>query len=112
MILAAHHPLLMTGRGHPNLWHLTLPDLQSRIDAAGHAALDPPDDALLSVVLEKLFSDRGLKPRADVIPYLILRMERSFAAAGEIVATLDAQSLAEGREITRAFAATVLDNLA
>ena len=37
-------PLLLTGQGTPNHWGMTLPDLQSRIDAAGHAALDLPDD--------------------------------------------------------------------
>ncbi|WP_299615290.1 DnaA/Hda family protein [uncultured Tateyamaria sp.] len=106
---SAGFPLLMTGQAAPNLWRLSLPDLQSRVDAAGHAALDAPDDSLLGAVLAKLFSDRQLTPRPDVIPYLVTHMERSFAAARGIVADLDATSLAQKKPITRALAARCLD---
>ena len=107
---AAGLPLLMTGHAAPNLWRMSLPDLQSRVDAAGLAALDAPDDSLLGAVLAKLFTDRQLTPRPDVIPYLVTHMERSFAAARRIVATLDATSLARKKPITRALAASCLDN--
>ena len=109
MMQAAGQPLLMTGTAAPTHWRMGLPDLQSRIDAAGHAALDPPDDTLLAAVMAKLFADRQLLPKPDVIPYLISRMERSFAAARAMVETLDAESLARQRAITRALAAAVLD---
>ena len=102
-------PLLMTGTQAPTHWAMSLPDLQSRIDAAGHAELDPPDDALLAAVLVKLFSDRQLTPPADVIPYLLIRIERSFDAARRVVAALDAASLARKRPVTRNLASTVLD---
>ncbi len=110
LALAQGQRLLLTGRAVPNLWAIPLPDLQSRIDAAGHVAIDAPDDALLGAVLGKLFDDRQLCPKGDVIPYLVTRMERSFAAAGRIIEALDAQSLAEKREITRKFAGQVLDS--
>lgn len=105
-------PLLMTGMQAPNLWRLSLPDLQSRVDAAGHAALDTPDDILLGAVLAKLFADRQLTPKPDVIPYLVARMERSFAAARRIVTTLDQTSLARQRPVTRRLAAELLDKIA
>ncbi len=101
-------PLLMTGTQAPTHWAMSLPDLQSRIDAAGHAELEPPDDALLAAVLVKLFSDRQLTPPADVIPYLLIRIERSFDAARRVVAALDAASLARKRPVTRNLASTVL----
>ena len=107
---ATGHPLLLTGTAPPRHWNLALPDLQSRVDAAGHAALDAPDDTLLAAVLAKLFSDRQLTPRKDVIPYLVTHMERSFAAARDLVARLDATSLAQKKPITRALAARCLDN--
>ena len=110
MMAAAAQPLLLTGQAAPNLWGLSLPDLQSRVDAAGHARLEPPDDALLAAVLAKLFADRQLVPKPDVIPFLLRRMNRSFAAARDVVATLDASSLAQKRALTRAFASEVLDN--
>lgn len=102
-------PLLLTGRGTPNHWRMSLPDLQSRVDAAGHAVLDLPDDALLSAVLAKLFADRQLTPSPDVIPYLLPRMERSFAAARRLVAAIDAESYARRRPVSRHLAGLVLD---
>ena len=109
LLQAADIPLLMTGAGAPSHWRMSLPDLQSRIDAAGHAALEPPDDSLLAAVLGKLFNDRQLTPRADVIPYLVTHMERSFDAAGAIVAALDSASLARKKPVTRSLAAEMLD---
>jgi chromosomal replication initiation ATPase DnaA len=104
-------PLLMTGRGAPNHWAMSLPDLQSRIDAAGVGTLMAPDDTLLGAVIAKHFSDRQLMPRPDVIPYLVLRIDRSFAAARDVVAAMDGHSLARHKPLTRALAAQVLDNL-
>ncbi|WP_299687569.1 chromosomal replication initiator DnaA [uncultured Tateyamaria sp.] len=109
LMAAAALPLLVTGQAAPRHWGLSLPDLQSRMDAAGHARLDAPDDTLLAAVLAKLFADRQLVPKPDVIPYLLRHMDRSFAAARDMVSALDASSLAQKRALTRAFAAQVLD---
>ncbi len=111
MVLAAGQPLLMTGTAPPNLWNMSLPDLQSRIDAAGHASLELPDDTLLAAVLAKLFNDHHLLPRPDVIPYLVKRIERSFTEASKLVELLDTQSLAQKKPLTRRFAQQVLDDL-
>jgi chromosomal replication initiation ATPase DnaA len=109
MILAEGHALLLTGRGEPGHWGLGLPDLASRISGTQSATLAPPDDALLAAVLAKLFADRQITPKPDVIPFLIRRIDRSFAAARDVVAVLDAASLAQKRPLTRMLAATVLD---
>ncbi len=110
LVLSEGHALLLTGRLDPALWQLGLPDLQSRMQSAQHMALSPPDDALLMAILTKLFSDRQLAPKPDVIPYLVARMDRTFAAAGAIVEQLDRAALAEGRTLTRALAARLLDS--
>ncbi|WP_195818514.1 chromosomal replication initiator DnaA [Roseobacter sp. MH60115] len=110
LVLAEGHTLLLTGCGAVRDWGLTLPDLASRVSAAQSAALDAPDDTLLSAVLAKLFADRQVTPKADLIPYLIRRMDRSFAAARALVERLDTASLAQKRPISRALAATLLDN--
>jgi chromosomal replication initiation ATPase DnaA len=112
LVLAEGHSLLMTGTPPVAGWNLTLPDLTSRMGAAGSAALDLPDDMLLTAVLAKLLADRQLTPKPDLIPYLLPRMDRSFAAAGDLVAALDAASLAQKKPVTRALAAQVLDNRA
>ncbi len=107
---AEGHALLLTGTGPVTSWGLTLPDLLSRLQGATEATLEPPDDALLAAVLVKLLADRQLTTKPELVPYLITRMDRSFAAARDLVADLDAASLAAQRPITRALAAQVLDN--
>lgn len=106
---AGRWPLLMTGTGSPRDWRFELPDLASRVQAATVAVLEAPDDELLAAVLVKLFNDRQIAVQPPLIQYLVPRIERSFAAAHDVVATLDARSLALGRPVTRALAAEVLD---
>lgn len=100
--------LLLTARTPPRDWGLSLPDLQSRMQAAPIAHLDGPDDALLSAVLVKLFADRQVVVPANLIPFLVSRMPRSIGAARALVAALDARALSEARPITRALAADLL----
>lgn len=110
LVMAAGGKLLLTGQEAPARWCVALPDLASRLCATATTRLEPPDDPLLSAVLVKLFADRQLTVPLSLIPYLVARMDRSFAAAGALVAALDAQALAEGRAVTRALAAQVLDS--
>ena len=110
LMAEARQPLLMTGDTPPSRWPLKLPDLISRLTAAPVARLDPPDDTLLAAILAKQFSDRQLSPPANLIPYLVSRMERSASAARDLVARLDAVALGEKRPLNRALAARLLDN--
>lgn len=103
-------PLLLTADIAPNHWELTLPDLQSRMSATTVTTLPAPDDALLAAVLVKLFADRQITVQPDLIAYLLKRMDRSFDAAGRLVAALDKSALSKGKPVTRKLAATVLDN--
>lgn len=102
--------LLLTARMPARDWGMRLPDLASRMGAAPIARLEAPDDALLSAVLVKLFADRQVSVAPNLIPWLVVRMERSLAAARELVAALDARALAEGKPISRAMAAALLDS--
>lgn len=97
--------LLLTGRTAPARWRIDTPDLASRLAAMAHVSIRPPDDILLSSVLGKLFHDRQLEVGDDVIQFMVLRMERSFAEAERLVDQLDRKALAERRAITRPFAA-------
>jgi chromosomal replication initiation ATPase DnaA len=110
MLAAKGSALLLTAAIAPRDWGLTLPDLTSRVQAASVTRLDGPDDALLSAVLVKLFADRQITVSPALVAYLLPRMDRSFAAARLLVADLDAAALARGTGVTRALAATVLDN--
>lgn len=100
--------VLITAHTVPASWGVTLPDLLSRLRAAQPAFLGPPDDQLLEQVMVKLLADRQLAIDAGVLDYILLRMERSFAAACTLVDALDRESLARGRRITKAIAAEVL----
>ncbi|MCC5970623.1 MAG: chromosomal replication initiator DnaA [Pararhodobacter sp.] len=104
--------LLMTARAPVRDWGLELPDLVSRLNAAAHVALAPPDDALLAAVLVKLFNDRQIRIQPQLIDYLLSRMERSLAQARALVAMLDQRALAFGRPVTRALAQEVLAEFA
>lgn len=101
--------LLLTAPVAPRDWGLALPDLLSRLQAMPVARLEAPDDALLAGVLVKMLADRQISAPANLIQYLLPRMERSIAAARALVAALDARSLATQRPVTRQLAAEVLD---
>lgn len=103
--------MLLTAVRPPAQWRIRLPDLASRMNASLAVAIRAPDEALIQAVLVKLFADRQLKVDADVIAYVLPRMERSFAAVGELAAALDAEALAHRRNITVPLAAGVLARL-
>ncbi len=100
--------LLLTAAEPPAQWRLGLPDLRSRLVAAPQIAVRPPDDALIAAVLVKLCADRQLVVGDEVIQFLLRQMERSFAAAGRVVAALDRAALEGKRPITIPLARAVL----
>jgi chromosomal replication initiation ATPase DnaA len=100
--------LLLTARTAPAAWPIALPDLASRLRAVPVVTLAAPDDAMLRAVLVKLFADRQIAVDEALISYLVVRIERSFAAARAIVATLDREALRRQRPVTRALAGEIL----
>ena len=103
--------LLITARARPIAWNVTLPDLVSRLKAATVVEIGTPDDLLLTQVLFKLFADRQLGVDDRLVAYIVSRMERSLAAALEIVERLDRLALARGVKVSRALAGEVLNSL-
>lgn len=103
--------LLLTGREPPSLWPVVLRDLRSRLGAVQSVGIEAPDDALFAAVLIKLFRERQLNVGADVVQFLLTRIERSFAAAQASVSLIDGLSLAEGRGITVRFLSGIAGRL-
>lgn len=108
-VLAESGQLLLTAARPPRDWGLGLADLASRMEATAVARIEAPDDALLAAVLVKHFADRQIAVAPGLIPWLVARMDRSFAAARALVAALDARALSKGGAVTRAVAREVLD---
>lgn len=100
--------LLLTARKSPDAWGLKTKDLLSRLRRAPAVAIAQPDDEFLRAILVKLFHDRQIKVDANLIDYLVPRIERSFGAAQTIVSALDREALARGRAVTRPLAAELL----
>lgn len=100
--------ILITMRQPPGELDIALPDLRSRLRALPIAEIKPIDDALLSGLLVKLFSDRQLAIDPGVIKYLMRHMERSAEAARLVVERIDHLALATHRKVTRALAADAL----
>ncbi len=86
-----------------------LPDLASRMRAVNLASINGPDDKLLHALLHKNFAERQLNVPDNVIQYLVLRMERSFAALRNVVACIDRLSLANKSEITLSLARSAME---
>ena len=99
---------LIAAREPPARWTIGLPDLRSRLAALPAVAIGAPDDRLLAAVIAKLFRDRQLPVGAEVVDYLLARIERSLSAAQRIVAALDRAALAGQRPVTVTLARIVL----
>jgi chromosomal replication initiation ATPase DnaA len=78
--------LLLTGRLAPVAWEAGVPDLRSRLNALTVARISEPDDLVLEAVLRRGFEAAGIRPAADLYPYLMARLPRSAPAALAAVA--------------------------
>lgn len=103
--------VLLTARRFPAAWGVTLPDLASRLKAATVVEIQEPDETLLAGVVMKLFSDRQIDVEPHTVNYIVRRIERSLAAAINVVDRLDYAALAQQSRITRALAADVITSL-
>lgn len=92
--------LLMTSRMPPAQVDFAIADVASRLRGSPVATILPPDDSLLAAVLVKLFSDRQLNINDDILRYILPRMERSFAAARDLVEKADRLALSNKQKIS------------
>ena len=103
--------LLITAQTAPQSWNFVLPDLASRLKAAPCAEIFPPDDMLLSAMLIKLFQDRQIQVNADLIQYIIPRIERRYDAVRDLVICIDRQSRSEKRAVTIPLVSALLNQI-
>jgi len=74
-------------------WRIDLPDLASRIGAALHLEIGPPDDAMLADLIALHAEMRGLVLDETAAAYLVPRCERSHQGVERLVAEIDRLSL-------------------
>ncbi|MET3559888.1 chromosomal replication initiation ATPase DnaA [Bartonella japonica] len=101
--------LLMTARTVPSAWNLKLNDLKSRLNSVMLVAIHQPDDALLTAVAFKLFSDKQIIVHPDIVSYLVSRCERSLFSLKHVIDSVDRLALQRKSKITRAVIAEVLN---
>lgn len=100
MLKEEQKTMMITMRMSAGISDFILPDLASRFRAAPCVSIHPPDDMLLASVLIKLFGDHQQTVSNDVLSYILPRMERSFAAARDIVERADQKAYALKSRIT------------
>ena len=93
-------PLLLGADAAPPVWAVKLPDLRSRLAASPVAAIGPPDDALMRSLFERQFLRRGLDARAELIEWLVARVERSHVALLRVVDALDQAAVESRRRLS------------
>jgi len=98
--------LLASGRQD---WSIALPDLRSRIGAALHLEIGPPDDDMAHNLILSLAAERGLALGEGAAAYLAPRCERSFAGLERLVETIDRMSLERKQPATMAIWRSALE---
>jgi chromosomal replication initiation ATPase DnaA len=103
--------LLLVAREPPARWPVALADLKSRLGAMATVGLGAPDEGLLAAVMVKLFNDRQLRVEEELVQFLLLRLERSFAAVRDAVDRLDRAALERQRPVDVALARALIEQL-
>ncbi len=93
-------PLLMGSRTPIEETFPDNPHLQSRIKSGLVFQLEPPEDAIRMVIVDKLARDRNVRVSPEVIHYLITRKSRNIKELSGILDILDHTSLELKRRIT------------
>lgn len=90
-------------------WEIALPDLRSRLGAALHLAIGPPDDEMVAALIESHAAQRGLALGEGAPTYLVPRAERSFAGIERLVEAIDRLSLERKAPATQSVWRDALD---
>lgn len=93
-------PLLMGSRTPLEETFPHNPHLQSRIKSGLVFRLEPPEDAVRMMIIDKLARDRNVRVSREVIHYLITRKSRNIKEMSKLLGILDQASLRLKRRIT------------
>lgn len=94
------YPLIMSSRQSPDEIFPHNPHLESRVTAGLVFALEPPEDNIRMMILDKMARDRNVRISPDVTHYLVTHKPRGISELERIVGELDKASLELKRRIT------------
>lgn len=100
MAREAGRSLLLVAGEAPPVWSITLPDLRSRLSAAGVARIGPPDEAMIEAMVAQGLAEAGIAFGQDVPRYLAPRLPRCYREVETAVTALIAESFSSGRRIS------------
>ena len=92
----------------PTEWGVSMPDLNSRLNAMPTLTLAEHDEASLEPILRELFEQAGRDVAQDVVSYVLQQCERSVEALRELVLELDVAAGSTKADLTKAFVAKYL----
>ena len=75
-------------------------DLVSRLDAMQAAFIEEPDDMLMEALIIKLFNDRQILIKPNIVNFLMQRIERSYLGVAEIIDLIDKVSLSRKKSVS------------
>jgi DnaA regulatory inactivator Hda len=93
-------PLIMASRVPPDKIFENDPHMKSRVTAGLVLRLDPPEDSVRILILDKMARDRHVRISPDVTHYLVTRKSRNVNDLATILDVLDRSSLELQRRIT------------
>jgi len=93
-------PLIMTSRVTPDDMFESDPHMTSRITAGLVLRLEPPEDSVRVLILDKMARDRNVRISPYVTHYLVTRKSRNVNDLATILDILDRSSLELQRRIT------------
>lgn len=101
--------VLLVAAAPPAEWQVAIPDLRSRLGALAMARLGEPDETLMEVVLRRICREQFIHLSDDAARYLARRLPRTYAAARQMAAALDAGLTRGARPVSRKAAEKALE---
>lgn len=101
--------VLLVAAAPPAEWQVAIPDLRSRLGALATARLGEPDETLMEVVLRRICREQFIHLSDDAARYLARRLPRTYAAARQMAAALDAGLTRGARPVSRKAAEKALE---
>jgi len=92
--------LLLTTGTELSKFDVKIEDLRSRLDSMQSVKILEPNDDLMSALILKLFYDRQILIKPQIVNFLMQRVERSYLGISEIVDLIDSFSLSKNKSIS------------